>query len=120
MIYISGGITYTEKYMEHFDKAEKLLSAKGMSVCNPARRNAPYKNKPWEWYMKRCLKWLCECDEIFMLKGWEESRGATLEHDIAKELCMTIMYEVEHETRSCSDTNNNGNSDDSSSMDRGR
>lgn len=119
MIYISGGITGVENYMERFDKAEKLFTEKGWSVCNPARRNAPYKNKPWEWYMKRCIKWLCRCDIVYMLKGWESSVGAYLEHFLAEILHLTIMYEVEHETRSCSDTNNNGNSDDSSSMDRG-
>ena len=120
MIYISGGITGVENYRERFDEAEKLFTEMGWSVCNPAKRNSPYKNKPWEWYMKRCIKWLCGCDIVYMLEGWENSVGAYLEHFLAEILHLTIMYEVKHEKRSCSDTNNDGDNDDNSSMDRGR
>ena len=96
MIYISGGITGVKDYMERFEKAEKLLTAQGKNTCNPAKLNASHKGKPWEWYMCRCLKWLCDCDEIYMLNGWEESRGARIEHTLAQVLRLTIIYESDY------------------------
>lgn len=92
MIYISGGITGVKDYMDKFDKAEKMLSEK-YAVVNPARLNKSHKDKPWAWYMRRCLKWLCDCDTIYMLNGWEKSKGAMMEYSIAKELGLQIIYE---------------------------
>lgn len=92
MIYISGGITGVKDYMEKFSKAEEMLS-ENYAVVNPARLNASHKDKAWAWYMRRCLKWLCDCDTIYMLNGWEKSKGAMMEYSIAKELGLQIIYE---------------------------
>jgi hypothetical protein len=34
-------------------------------------------------YMRADLRALLDCDAIFMLPGWRESRGATVEHAVA-------------------------------------
>ena len=40
------------------------------------------------------LNWICkEATHIYMLKGWEKSRGAMAEHATAIALGHTIMYE---------------------------
>lgn len=44
-------------------------------------------------YMKADLEELLKCKTILMLKGWEGSRGATLEYQVADALHMEIMYE---------------------------
>ena len=38
---------------------------------------------------------LLHCNAIYMLQGWQESKGARIEHYIATELGLHIMYEVE-------------------------
>ena len=93
MIYISGGITGIKDYMMRFEQAEKMLQKQGRDVCNPARLNASHKGQSWEWYMRRCLKWLCDCDSVYMLNGWEESRGSRIEHTLAQVLRLKIIYE---------------------------
>lgn len=90
--YISGGITGIENYMETFKKAEEHLIAQGHSVINPAKVNA---NLPtdttYEQYMKMCYCMLDMCEGIYMLKDWENSRGANREmgYAIAKGLVIT-------------------------------
>lgn len=40
------------------------------------------------------LKWICEeATHIYMLKGWEFSKGAAVEHALARALNIEIMYE---------------------------
>ena len=43
--------------------------------------------------MKRDLNALLSCDLIYMLRGWEKSEGAKIEHRLATMLSMTILYE---------------------------
>jgi hypothetical protein len=50
-----------------------------------------------EFSLRRALaydtNWICtEADAIFMLKGWEKSRGATAEHALAIALGHEIIY----------------------------
>lgn len=39
-----------------------------------------------------CLRALLKCDAILMLPDWQESEGATLEHNTAKAVGMEIFY----------------------------
>ena len=90
-IYISGKVTGTKDYYARFAEAENNLIKMGYVPVNPVR-NAPL-NKTWEYYMRQdIIKLLC-CDSIYMLKGWRFSRGARLEHQIAKKLGYKIIYE---------------------------
>ena len=102
-VYISGPITGVKDWKQRFDKAYKDLKELGfMCVHNPreiaegveiaftvSRREPEYKD-----YMKADLKMLLNCDVIYMLKGWEKSRGAVLERQIAQALKMEIMNEA--------------------------
>ena len=40
----------------------------------------------WADYMRADLKLLLDCDYIFMLEGWEDSKGARLERGLAERL----------------------------------
>ena len=40
---------------------------------------------------------LLQCNAIYMLQGWEDSKGARIEHYIATEIGMPIMYEIEQD-----------------------
>lgn len=47
----------------------------------------------WE-HMKADLEALQTCGSIFMCEGWENSQGCNMEHDMAKDLDMGVLYET--------------------------
>lgn len=77
-IYISGAITGTEDFRERFLRAEKELIAAGHDTVNPARMNDIMpKNATHGEYMRMSFELLDLCDAIYMLDGWENSKGLT-------------------------------------------
>lgn len=93
-IYISGAITGTTDYLDRFEKAEKELTEKGYVVINPAKVNAMMPvETTYEEYMKMSMTMLDMCDYIYMLKGWQQSRGANREYGYALGTDKVIMIE---------------------------
>ena len=93
-IYISGAISNTDDFMERFAKAEKELTEQGYSVINPAKVNAQLpEDTDYEDYMKMSFCMLSMCEAIYLLRGFEKSRGAKRELEFAKSEDMEIMYE---------------------------
>lgn len=93
-IYISGKITGTDDYMERFAKAEKYLITKGYSVLNPAKVNAQMpSDTTYDEYMQIAVTMLQMADSIYMLKDWQNSNGAKIEHQIATMLKIDILFE---------------------------
>lgn len=103
MIYISGPITSVPNYMEHFNKAEETLLSIGKDVFNPARNILLFKNihPEYDWYIDLSLTELSWCNEILMLKGWENSKGARLEYEYAKAHNYNILFEGEDTGEEC-------------------
>ena len=95
-IYISGKITglSIEEAMENFLKAEKHLIDKcDCYVINPM--NKPIEEgKTWGQYMLEDIEKLFECEAIYMLSNWEDSKGAKIEYAIAKNMGKVILYET--------------------------
>lgn len=91
-IYISGKITGFPEYAEKFAEAEAELTANGYAVVNPIRNGIP-SGEPWNVQMKADIRLLLDCDAIFMLDNWEKSIGATLEHEIAFWLGLSVTYQ---------------------------
>ncbi len=93
-IYISGPITGTDDYMERFEKVEEKLIQEGYTVVNPA---AIMEHMPpdteYEEYMKLSIELLQMCDYIYMMRGWNESRGANREYGYALAESMRIIEE---------------------------
>lgn len=93
-IYISGKITGIEnEARDRFARAERMLSEMGFDVVNPMTINHDH-DKSWFSYMREDVKAMCCCDAIFMLSNWQDSRGATIEHDIAIKLGLEPKYEI--------------------------
>lgn len=94
-VYISGPITGTDDYMERFKKAEEYLRQKGFEVINPAKVNGQMPELKWDEYMQMSMTMLRMAEMIFMLKGWKNSKGACLEHDVATNISIHTIYEKE-------------------------
>ena len=94
-VYISGPITGKENYMERFRDAQKHLEEKGLAVVNPAFTNAtlPAQETSYEDYMKISFTLLDICDAIYMLEGWQWSRGARRELRRAKKAEKIVWYQ---------------------------
>jgi hypothetical protein len=92
-IYISGKISEAEQEaVLLFQKAEDYLKSKGYEVVNLMKLNHNH-DKTWQSYMKVDIKALCDCDGIYMLKNWTQSRGAIIEHTLALYLGIKIKYQ---------------------------
>lgn len=47
----------------------------------------------WREHMRRDIALLLECDCIYMLQGWELSKGAKLELDVASSCGIKVLFE---------------------------
>lgn len=93
-VYISGPITGTNDFVRRFAAAETDLKAQGHEVFNPARFNLVLPDSAtWEDYMKLSEAMLSCCDTIYLLQGWENSRGAVKEYHLAMAAGMVVLKE---------------------------
>lgn len=86
-VYILGKITGLDYKVAYgnFEMVEKALKAKGFAVVNPMK--LPHNHdKSWESYMKECIPQLVQCDLVYKLDNWQQSKGARLEQAIAYNL----------------------------------
>lgn len=94
-IYISGPITGhdTKEVFRNFEAAEKDLQRQGHRTINPLDNYIPEIPRDWVDYMVLDIAQLMRCEAIYMLTGWENSRGARIEHNIAREMELVIIYQ---------------------------
>lgn len=95
-IYISGKISGTDltKTRKRFAAAAKVTKRLGYEPVNPFE-NGLSEHDRWDAHMLKDIADLLQCHAIYMLQGWQESKGARIEYYIATEIGMHIMYEVE-------------------------
>ena len=90
-VYISGPMTgLPDLNYPAFRTEATLWRANGHEAVNPAELEGP-DDEAWEWYLKRDLKALLDCDAVVLLPGWEASRGANLEVHVARALGMEVI-----------------------------
>lgn len=97
-VYISGPITGTG-YWDARDRFYKVWSEARNAECNvvdPTDIGAW--GLSWETYMRIAIAVIesGEIDLMVMLNGWEQSRGATIEHLWAKNHGVRIAYQTEN------------------------
>lgn len=83
-IYISGPISDCQDFRINFERAKGLLESKGHTVINPAHLNEVLPDATHEEYMSICIQLLELAEGIYMLNGWQQSKGATAEYWIAQ------------------------------------
>ncbi len=115
-IYIAGPMSgYKDFNFPAFFAAEeevrKTLDDGALLIFNPARkdlemhRKEVFENETGDvaeseakgFSLRKAMKWdmekICECDAIYMLKGWEHSSGARTEWSLANCLRLQIIYQ---------------------------
>tara|TARA_R100000234_G_C4938248_1_gene151724 strand:+ start:104 stop:490 length:387 start_codon:yes stop_codon:yes gene_type:complete len=116
-IYVAGPMRgYKDYNYPAFDERSELLREQGWNVINPADMDRadekPNISGPMEFdpeanyedheFMRQALKRdmvaLCDdCTAIYMLNGWEKSKGANAEKALAVALGLDVYYEDDKE-----------------------
>lgn len=105
MIYVAGPMTgFKDLNFPAFHAKAAELRAEGHVVINPAEINGGEDELAlcadmtdaeayahWQKCMRNDIKMLADCDGIAMLDGWTRSKGATLEHHIARALGLLVI-----------------------------
>lgn len=89
-VYISGKVTGNPSFRADFAKAENKLKECNWTPVNPVA--GVEEGDTHENYMRRDLKILLDCDAIYLMRDWENSKGAKLEKKVAEECGLIVIY----------------------------
>ena len=90
-VYIAGKITGNPNYKKEFAEAEEWLKTIGYTPINPAKNQC----QSYREYIDAGLKQLMECEAIYLLPNYEDSKGALLEYQYAITTEMKIIQKTE-------------------------
>ena len=48
---------------------------------------------PAVWYLAKSIEIMSKVDAVYFCKGWENARGCKIEHEVAKNYGLEIIYE---------------------------
>ena len=71
--------------------ALQLLHGLGFDTVNPWDNGLPV-DAPWIKHLCRDLEMLNECNGIYMMDGWQKSRGACIEYDFANRTGKSVLF----------------------------
>lgn len=90
-VYIAGPMTGLPEFNKSaFHAKADELREEGFTVLNPAILPDGLEHHE---YMQICLPMVQVSDAIYMLSGWESSKGALMEHDLAMDIGLSVTYE---------------------------
>ncbi len=93
-VYISGAIAHCNlaDRKAAFAAAEQQLKQLGLDPVNPFK-NGLGDEAHRTAHMRADIALLLDCDYIYLLRGWEHSKGAKLELDVASSCGITVLFE---------------------------
>lgn len=87
-----GGLPDSE-YKANFEQAKQEVLIYGLEPVSPC--DLPHDHgRTWEEYMKEDLRALLECDAVYALRNWEDSRGAKIEIGLARIVGLPIIHQI--------------------------
>lgn len=90
-IYVAGPMTGLPDFnFPAFNAAAAQLRALGYDVENPAENPEPPCGS-WLAYMRMAIVQVAKCDALVLLPGWEQSKGARVEFQLAVGLELRAM-----------------------------
>lgn len=91
-IYISGKISGLpiNEVISTFRSAEAKIRKFSLTPVSPLDNGLPFEAQ-WSDQMGKDIAMLLRCDAIYMLPGWQDSEGATIEYLIARQRRMRIF-----------------------------
>lgn len=101
-VYISGQISglNLDDAMTNFKIAEIELYADNVvikrqyiTVINPFDIKPLFGVKKWLFYMIRDVYQLLKCEEIYMLRNWQNSKGARIELAVASLIGLKVTFQ---------------------------
>jgi nucleoside 2-deoxyribosyltransferase len=89
-LYISGPMSGLPEYNHAaFAEAARLLRRAGYQVTSPTDNGLP-NSATWQQHMREDIKLMMDCDGLAILPGWQHSRGANAEINLAHALGMSV------------------------------
>lgn len=85
-----SGLSYLDAYNK-FDRYDKDIERRGMLPVNPMKVGLRPR-RPWWMHLVYDLGLLIGCSHVVFQHDWEESRGARIEHCVARLLRKKIIY----------------------------
>lgn len=94
IIYIAGQMAgLPNNNMRAFNDADAVLRSAGWTTINPARFDYVFGDEPSGKMLDACCEAeraaIPHCDAIYLLKGWENSKGAK------RELAVALQHDLE-------------------------
>lgn len=79
-----------------YQNYKRLLMEREFKVINTLFRyeKKEYINMPI-FYLSKAIQAMSKCDAVFFAKGWQKARGCKIEHEIAKQYGLELIYEKE-------------------------
>ena len=99
LVYVSGPVTKNKNATTQFNEADKFIRKIGHIPLNPIRIDPPHplKKDKWLYYMRKSVELLVKSDALFLLDGWEKSKGARIEFDLCIKLGIPIYFNCDKE-----------------------
>lgn len=89
-VYLSGPMTGLPHFNKPaFNQVKKLVALTGATVLSPA--DLP-EGPEWNHQMRKCFRFISDCSHVVMLPGWENSKGALIEHLMACQVLIPRLY----------------------------
>ena len=93
IVYLSDKIVGNDNYKAEFKCAELFLQQMGYIVINSLEVHEAVEGLTYEQYMQVRYRLVDISDIIFMVSGWQKSKGATAELSYAKSLGKEVKYQ---------------------------
>ena len=98
--YIAGKITdlTEQQWTTNFETAKKEVIALGYDPVSPVELKHEH-NKTWNEFMREDLIAMLNCTAVYACDNYRESKGASIEVELADRLGFQILYQELNEAR---------------------